>query len=85
MITLLIIIMIILLIIIKIFLLVIIHNYIEIHKSQIFTGNRGKTSIYIWTHLESSKRYVKSVLDLYKWLLKYYSPKYLDWNNNVDM
>jgi hypothetical protein len=35
----------------------------DTHKLQILTDNKGKSGIYLWTHLESDKNYVGSALD----------------------
>jgi len=39
---------------------VIIYNNTEINKSQILLDNKGLAGIYMWTHIESGKRYIGS-------------------------
>jgi len=63
---------------------VIIYNNVEIEKLQILSANKGKTSIYMWTHIEG-KRYVGSAVDTSKRLLHYFSTKYLDKNKNMSI
>lgn len=54
----------------------------ERDKNVIFSDNKGKTGIYMWTHLESGKIYIGSAADLSKRLKKYYSPFDLKRANN---
>jgi group I intron endonuclease len=54
---------------------VITYNNTDIEKSKIFSDNKGKAGIYLWTHKESNKTYVGSAVDLSKRLTTYYSPK----------
>jgi group I intron endonuclease len=56
---------------------------VEIEKLQIISDNRGKTSIYMWIHLKSGRKYIGSALDLSKRLLYYFSPKHLDRNKSM--
>lgn len=50
----------------------------ELYKSQIILDNKGKTGIYMWTHLESSKIYIGSASDLSLRLKGYYSKAYMN-------
>jgi group I intron endonuclease len=56
---------------------VIIYSNTEVNRSQILSDNKGSGGIYMWTHKESGKRYVGSVVDLSKRLSKYYSSSVL--------
>jgi len=56
----------------------IVYNNAEINKLQILSDNKGKVGIYMWTHIESSKRYIGLVVNLSKRLSLYFSKKYLN-------
>ena len=55
----------------------IIYKNAEIDKSQILSETKGLAGIYMWTHIESDKKYIGSAVDLSKRLKDYYSPLYL--------
>lgn len=57
---------------------VIIYNNAETDKLQILKDNKGLAGIYMWTHIESGKRYIGFVVDLSKRLFLYFSKKYLN-------
>jgi hypothetical protein len=48
----------------------------ETDRSKILSDTKDKTGIYQWTHLESSKRYIGSAVDLSKRLIYYYNKNY---------
>jgi len=50
-----------------------IYHNAETEKSNIFSNNKNKAGIYLWTHLESGKKYVGSAVDLSRRLSYYYS------------
>jgi hypothetical protein len=50
-------------------------------KLDIIKDNKGKTGIYLWTHISSGKTYVGSSIDLSKRLNSYYSLSYLTRRN----
>jgi uncharacterized protein YqjF (DUF2071 family) len=52
---------------------VIVYSNAETDKLQIFTDNKGKTGIYLWTHKESGKIYTRSAVDLSRRFYSYYS------------
>ena len=47
-------------------------------KSQILSDNKGKVGIYMWTHIESGRRYVGSAVDLSKRLGYHLHKSYLE-------
>jgi group I intron endonuclease len=61
---------------------IMIYHNASTEKSRILTENKGKAGIYLWTHLESNKKYVGSAVDLSIRLNKYYSPYELKRVNN---
>jgi group I intron endonuclease len=61
---------------------IIVYSNAEINKLQILSDNKGLAGIYMWTHIESGKRYIGSAVDLSKRLRKYYSPLYLKQGDN---
>jgi group I intron endonuclease len=56
---------------------VIVYANAESDKSQILLDNKNKAGIYLWTHVESSKIYIGSAVNLSKRLRDYYSKEYL--------
>ena len=46
-------------------------------KKAILSDNKEKAGIYLWTHLESGKKYIGSAIDLSKRLICYYTISYL--------
>jgi group I intron endonuclease len=58
--------------------LVIVYNNAETDKKKILSDNKGKTGIYLWTHIESGKRYVGSAFNLADRLGRYYSKNYIE-------
>jgi hypothetical protein len=50
----------------------------DIKRSQILSDNKGKSGIYMWTHLESSKKYISLAVDLSKRLKNYFNKNYLN-------
>ena len=50
-------------------------------KLDIIKDNKGKTGIYLWTHISSGNTYVGSSIDLSKRLNSYYSLSYLTRRN----
>lgn len=61
---------------------VIVYSNVETDKSKILSDNKGKAAIYMWTHIESGKRYIGSAVDLYNRLKYYFSPLGLKRANN---
>lgn len=61
---------------------VIIYNNINIEKSKIFSDNKGKAGIYLWTCLDSNKIYIGSAVDLSKRIRSYFSKTYLTRSRN---
>jgi pyridoxine/pyridoxamine 5'-phosphate oxidase len=59
---------------------VVIYNNADIDKLRILKDNKGKSGIYMWTHLESGKRYIGSAFDLSKRLNNYFLKSYLESN-----
>lgn len=57
---------------------VILYNNADVDKLRIYSDNKGKAGIYMWTHIESGKRYVGSAYDLSKRLSNYFSKAYLE-------
>jgi group I intron endonuclease len=55
----------------------IIYKNAEIDRSQILSDTKSLAGIYMWTHIESNKKYIGSAVDLSKRLKDYYSPLYL--------
>jgi len=43
-----------------------IYSIADTNKLQILKDNKGKTGIYMWTHLKSGKRYIGSGINLSK-------------------
>jgi len=62
---------------------VIVYINAETDRFKILLGNKGKTGIYQWTHLKSSKRYIGSAVDLSKRLMYYYNKNYLNRDKNM--
>uniref|UniRef100_UPI0030E18AC6 hypothetical protein n=1 Tax=Dematophora necatrix TaxID=2751867 RepID=UPI0030E18AC6 len=57
----------------NIFVSSIIYNNAEEHKLMILADNRNKVGIYMWTHLESSKKYIGSSVNLSRRFSYYFS------------
>jgi group I intron endonuclease len=51
-------------------------------KSQILKDNKGATGIYLWTHLESGKKYVGPAFDLSQRISYYFSKAHLARNKS---
>jgi group I intron endonuclease len=51
---------------------------LKLIKKKILSDNKGKTGIYLWTHIESGKRYVGSAFNLADRLGRYYSKNYIE-------
>jgi group I intron endonuclease len=63
---------------------VIIYNNAETEKSKILLENKGRTGIYLWTHIETNRIYIGSAVDLSNRLSKYFSPSELKkWDNYI--
>lgn len=60
---------------------IIIYSNAETDKSKIFSDNKGRAAIYMWTHRESGKRYVGSAVNLLERMYQYFS---LSWLKQVD-
>ena len=60
---------------------IIIYSNAETDKSKIFSDNKGRAAIYLWTHKESGKRYVGSAVNLSERMYQYFS---LLWLKQVD-
>jgi len=60
----------------------IIYSNVNTDKLSILSNNKGLAGIYLFTHLESGKKYVGSAIDLYKQLRQYYSISRLSRNKN---
>lgn len=67
----------------SIFVPIMIYSNADTNKLQILKDNKGKTGIYIWTHLKSGKRYIGSAVNLSKRILHYYSIVYLARNKSM--
>jgi group I intron endonuclease len=61
---------------------VMIYNNAETDKSIIFSDNKGKSIIYMWTYKETGKIYIGSAFDSSKRLKDYYSTYYLKQANS---
>jgi hypothetical protein len=59
---------------------IIVYSNADTAKSSILSDNKGKSGIYMWTHIESGKIYIGSAIDLSKRFLQYYSKSYLKRN-----
>jgi group I intron endonuclease len=55
----------------------ILYNNADINKLQILKDNKDKAGIYMWTHLESGKRYIGSAYDLANRLDDYFRKSYI--------
>lgn len=62
---------------------VIVYKNADIDKFSIFTDNKKKAGIYLWTHLESNNQYIGSAIDLSIRLKKYYSINHLESNKTM--
>lgn len=60
----------------------IIYDNVEINKLQILLDNKGLAGIYMFTHIESGKKYIGSAVDLSKRFSLYYSKSYLEKNKS---
>jgi hypothetical protein len=60
---------------------VIVYNNADTDKSQILLDNKGKTGVYMWTHIETGKIYVGSAIDLSKRLSLYFIVSWLKQKN----
>jgi group I intron endonuclease len=56
---------------------VILYNNADINKLLILKDNKDKTGIYMWTHLESGKRYIGSAYDLTNRFDDYFTKSYI--------
>jgi len=65
------------------FIPVIVYNNADTEKLRILTDNKGLAGIYMWTHLESGKRYVGSSTDLSRRFRRYYSISHLTRYNSM--
>jgi len=54
-----------------------IYSNADTSKLQILSENKGITGVYMWTHIESGKKYVGSAVDISKRMYYYYSIRYL--------
>lgn len=61
-----------------------IYNNADIEKQNILKDNKGKAGIYIWTHIESGKRYVGSAVDLSKRFKTYFTENVLNQGRNLN-
>ena len=61
---------------------VMIYYNLETDKSQILSDNKGKTGIYMWTHLEIGRIYIGSAFELFIRLNKYFTPSQLKKTDN---
>ena len=61
---------------------IIIYSNAETDKSTILTSNKGKTGIYMWTHIETGRIYIGSAFDLSIRLSRYFSHSELKRVNN---
>jgi len=59
---------------------IMIYSNADTEKSHILSDNKGKATIYMWTHNVSGKRYLGSAFDLSKRMYLYFSIKYLERN-----
>lgn len=57
------------------------HNLI-LEKSEILFNNKGRTGIYLWTHVESGKIYLSSAFELSDRLRRYFSTSELKRGDN---
>jgi group I intron endonuclease len=55
----------------------------DTEKVQILSDNKGLAGIYMWTHIESNKRYIGSAVNLRARLLYYFNVNYLNRNKNM--
>jgi len=60
---------------------VIVYSNAETDKSQILKDNKGKTGIYLWTHITSGQTYVGSAKNLTKRMYYYFSASELKRTN----
>lgn len=60
----------------------IVYDNAEIDRPRILSDNKGRSGIYMFTHKESSKKYIGSAVDLFKRLSDYYSFLYLKRTDN---
>jgi group I intron endonuclease len=65
------------------FVLVMLYPNVDTDKLKILKDNKGKSGIYLWTHLESNKRYIGSGVDLTKRLNDYFLISYLNRNKSM--
>src|SRR5579871_1895322 len=65
------------------FIPVIVYNNVDTDKLKILSDNKGKAGIYLWTHIESGKKYVGSAVDISKRLKNYYNINYLENNKSM--
>lgn len=59
------------------FIPVVIYNNVETDKSKILSENKNRAGIYLWTHLDSSKRYIGSAINLSRRFDKYLSKTHI--------
>lgn len=59
------------------FVTVILYNNADMDKLVILKDNKGKTGIYMWTHLESGKKYIGSAYDLSNRFEDYFRKSYI--------
>ena len=67
------------------FIPIIVYSNAETDKNQVLNDNKGKTGIYLWTHLETGKQYVGSSINLKDRLRNYYSTSFLKRVQNKNM
>jgi hypothetical protein len=64
---------------------VIVYNNADTNKLQILTDNKEKEGVYLWTHLESGKKYVNSAVNLSTRFKNYYSIYHLELNKTMQI
>jgi hypothetical protein len=65
------------------FIPVIIYPNADTHKLKIISDNKRKAGTYLWTHLESGKKYIGSSVDLSRRLRSYFNLNYLESSNKM--